>query len=186
MGASHRSTRTSRKTVATMFGASSASNGVGAYPSVSSGSLARLEVLATKSPPGRRTRAASARGAAGLSRWYSIQSALTAPAESLSTGRADASARTFGCGASARCVGGQVHNDRGPSPRQQRLEETSAATDVQYGRELIADDPVCDWFVHVAEDLGGAVVTAPALGIRVVVGRERGHQSPVRASTGRV
>jgi len=90
---------------------------------------------------------------------------------------------------------GEIDDHRQPSRRHQALQVALAAADVEHRREVLSDDPACDGGVDVAEDLDVAIAAVPAVGVRVVVGRECGHQSQVRiggstptmrASTGQV
>jgi len=78
---------------------------------------------------------------------------------------------------------GEIDDDRRPARREQALEVALAAADVEDRREVLVDDPACDERVDVAEDLDVAIAAAPALGVRVVVGGERRHQSDVRTGS---
>ena len=85
---------------------------------------------------------------------------------------------------------GEIDDDRRPSRREQAPEVALASADVEHRREVLVDDAAGDRCVDVAEGLNIAIAAAPAAGIRVVIGRKRGHQSAsrptMRASTGQV
>src|SRR5437867_3445878 len=123
IGRSHDCTCTSLNTSLTIEGASSLSNVVGACVGWTSGESSRRLVLATNSPPTRKTRCASRIAIRGSLRWYSIHSAATAPADPLRTGNCVASASPAGCVERETCPGERSipkHGMLGPSKSPRR------------------------------------------------------------------
>jgi hypothetical protein len=58
----------------------------------------------------------------------------------------------------------EIDDDRRPSRREQGLEVTLAAADVEDRREVFAGDPARDGCMDVAEDLSAAIAALPAPG----------------------